>query len=454
MEKTPSPKPLPVIKGHWLLKNALELKAGMIEFYEKYTKLEGDVFLVDTLKEKLVILAHPDYAKHILQDNNKNYTKSYAYDILRLFLGNGLLTSEGDFWLKQRRLAQPAFHREKLQKLAENIIHATNEFVLKLEKKAEEGIAFNIAHDFNGLALDIVSSALFTSDISGNMDKVRTSMDVANEFAIGKIFELIPWPLWVPLASHLKFKKACQELDEVITTIIIERRKNPGNYQDLLSMLMETRDEDTGETMSDIQLRDEAMTIFLAGHETTAIALSWFFYLMSKYPECATKIRAEVEDICGNGPLEPKHLPHLKYTRMAIDESLRLYPPAWAIGRKAISDDVIGGYSIPKGANMIVLPYELHRHPDFWINPNDFNPERFAQEKAKEMHKFAYFPFGGGPRQCIGNNFALMEMQVIIATLLQKFDLKRTSNKEPENEQLVTLRMKNGLEVTVHKLNH
>lgn len=449
METIVSPKPLPVIKGHWLLKNALELKAGMIEFYEKYTKEKGDIFFVDSLKEKMVILAHPDYAKYVLQDNNKNYSKSFAYEVLKLFLGNGLLTSEGDFWLKQRRLAQPAFHREKLQKLAENMIKSTDDYVGKLQEKAKNGKAFNIGHDFNALALDIVSRALFTSDISGDMSKVRTSMDVANEFAIGKIFELVPWPMWVPLASHLRFQKACSELDSVILGIINSRRKNPGQYHDLLSMLMETKDEDTGETMTDTQLRDEAMTIFLAGHETTAIALSWFFYLMSEHPDSVAKIRSEVDEVCGNEPLQPSHIHQLKYTRMAIDESLRLYPPAWIVGRKAITDDVIGGFRIPAGSNVIVLPYELHRHADFWEKPNEFIPERFTPEKVKEMHKFAYFPFGGGPRQCIGNNFALMEMQIIIATLLRKFEFTRTSNHTPEKEQLVTLRMKNGLEVTV-----
>ncbi|MBX7182141.1 MAG: cytochrome P450 [Bacteroidia bacterium] len=452
METTFTPKPLPIVKGHWLFKNALELKEGMIEFYEKYTQEVGDIFYVDTLKEQMIILAHPDYAKHVLQDNNKNYKKSFAYDVLKLFLGNGLLTSEGDFWLKQRRLAQPAFHREKLQKLAENILSATRDFEGRMEERAAIGKPFNLAHELNALALDIVSRALFTSDISGNMDKVRKSMDVANEFAIGKIFELIPWPLWVPLASHLRFQKACSELDGVVLGIINERRKNPGQYHDLLSMLMETKDEDTGETMTDTQLRDEAMTIFLAGHETTAIALTWFFYLMSQHREVAEKIRQEVKEVCGDQELQTGQIHQLKYIRMAIDESLRMYPPAWIIGRKTLSEDVIGGYRIPKDANVIVLPYELHRHPDFWDKPEEYNPERFAPEKVKEMHKFAYFPFGGGPRQCIGNNFALMEMQIIISSMLRKFEFIPTSSKLPEKEQLVTLRMKDGLEVTVKKI--
>ncbi len=419
----------------------------MIEFVQKYSKSYGDIFFVNTLKEEMVIINHPDYAKHIFQDNNKNYIKSFAYQVLRLFLGNGLLTSEGDFWLRQRRLAQPAFHRERLQKLTESMIESTDKFVDKMNENAKNGAEFNMAHELNGLTLDIVSKALFSSDISESMEKVRTSMDIANDFAFKKIFEIVPKPMWVPTTLHQEFKKANSNLEGIINKVVESRRKNPGQYHDLLAMLMETKDEDTGETMNDRQLRDEAMTIFLAGHETTAVALSWFYYVMTTRRDIEEKIRKEVSEVCGDSPVAVQHLPQLKYTRMVIDELLRLFPPAWIIGRKALTDDVIGGYRITKDSNVLVLPFQIHRLPEFWENPNEFIPERFTPEKVKEMHKFAYFPFGGGPRQCIGNNFALMEMQVIIASTLRNFSFERTTTEDPEMEQLVTLRMKNGIKM-------
>jgi cytochrome P450 len=452
MEPQIPAKPLPVVKGHWLLKNGLEIKAGMIQFVERRTPEYGDIFFVDTLKEQMVVINHPDYAKYVFQENNKNYTKSFAYEVLKLFLGNGLLTSEGDFWLKQRRLAQPAFHRERLQKLSQEIINATEKFVEKLYNYAKTGEEFNLSHHLNALALEIVSRALFTTDVANNMDSIRNAMDIANEFAIARVFELFSLPMWVPTKQNLDFKKAHSELDTIIRRIIESRRKSNELHHDLLAMLMETKDEETGEKMSDQQLRDEVITIFLAGHETTAVALSWFFNAMFTNREIEQKIRKEAQEVCQGNNLLVKDISNLKFTRMAIDESLRLFPPAWIIGRKNIEDDIIGGFHIPKNTNVIVLPFQIHRLKEFWDNPEEFIPERFTPEKTKEMHKFAYFPFGGGPRQCIGNNFALMEMQVIVATILKNFTFERPSKEEPEMEQLVTLRMKNGLRVKVKKV--
>lgn len=454
MNQTSEPKPLKIVKGHPIFKNGIELKKGVIQFIDKYAPDYGDIFYVNTVKEEIAVINHPDYAKHIFQDNNKNYQKSYGYRVLSIFLGNGLLTSEGDFWLKQRRLVQPAFHRERLTKLAEEMILATERFKKELVTKSNNNIEINLSDEFSTLALEIVSRSLFTSSVSkDDLVKITLGMHVANEFAIQKIFEIIPIPLWVPTSSHINFKKASENMDAVIRRIITERRDKKELHHDLLAMLMETQDEDTGEKMSDRQIRDEAMTIYLAGHETTAVALSWFFYMMSIHPEVEEKIRQEARSLFPSGSIHPSDVHKLTYTKMVIDEVLRFFPPAWILGRKAIEDDVIGGYRIPKGFNVLVVPYLIHRLPEFWERPNEFIPERFSPDKTKLMHKFAYFPFGGGPRQCIGNNFALMEMQIIVASLIRDFTFERTSSEEPIPEQLVTLRMKGGLEVMVKKVD-
>ncbi len=447
--KMSTEKNIPVAKGHWLLGSLLEMNKDVLGFIGEQRKLLGYIFYVDVLAFKVLVIIRPDYIRHVLQENNKNYVKSFSYEVLKLFLGNGLLTSEGDFWRKQRRLAQPAFHKEKLVEITKQMSLSSEKLAAKLETVKQQQKEIDITEYMNEVTLDIVAAALFSSNVSDKMEIIRNSLTVANEFAISRIKKPIGWPLWMPVPSNLNFRKAGRELDNIIYSFIESRRNEKEKPNDLLSMLMDAVDEETGERMSNLQLRDECMTIFLAGHETTSLALSWFWMLMDEHPEEENKLREELKTVLNGRTPEFADIPKLKYTKQLIEETMRLYPPAWTIGRKSLQADEIDGYKVSPEQNMMLMTYQVHRHPDYWSEPDKFMPERFSDENAKHIKKFAYFPFGGGPRLCIGNSFAMMEMQLVIATLAQRFKFRRTETHEIIKDALVTMRPKDGIKMRI-----
>ncbi len=438
-------KPIPKNhKEHWLLGGAYYLIKDPVNYlFVNMAKNDG-IFRITSPVIKTVVIYNPEHIKYVLQDNNKNYTKSRAYKVLAGLLGQGLLTSEGDFWRKQRRMAQPAFHKERLNAMLETMVTCTQETIADLNtvKPAE---TTNIANHMMALTLNIVAKAMFGSEIPDNIvETVGRELNIANELALERVSSPVKLPLWVPTHKNTEQLRACGALYKVIDDIIEKRHKTSGHYDDLLQMLMEAKDEDTGEQMTDKQLRDECLTIFLAGHETTALALSWLWKLLSDNPDKKATLAAEVEQVLGNRTPTLEDLRQLTYTRMCIDEAMRLYPPAWAIGRRAIEADVIGGHFIAPNTNVILPVYCIHRSPELWDKPNDFIPERFDKERIKGADKFAYFPFGGGPRLCIGNNFALMEMQIIVAMLVQHFNFNLREGQTIETDILLTLRPKDG----------
>ncbi|MCG3164561.1 MAG: putative cytochrome P450 [Bacteroidia bacterium] len=442
-------KQIPLAKGHWLFGSLKEMNKDILGFLTKQRSQLGDIFHVDVMIFKIIVITKPDYIRHVLQENNKNYVKSFSYEVLKLFLGNGLLTSEGDFWRKQRRLAQPAFHKEKLIEITRQMSRSAEAMAVKLEEVKQKGNEIDITEYMNEVTLDIVAAALFSSNVDDKMETIRHSLTVANEFAISRIQHPINWPLWMPVKANRDFRNAARELDKVIYNFIESRRKLKQHPNDLLSMLMDAVDEETGERMSDLQLRDECMTIFLAGHETTSLSLSWFWLLMHQHPEEEQKLHDELKTVLNGRTPGFADIPRLKYTKQLIEESMRLYPPAWTVGRKSLEADEIDGYKISPGQNMMLLTYAVHRHPDYWDEPDKFKPERFSDENVKNIKKFAYFPFGGGPRLCIGNSFAMMEMQIVIATLAQRFKFCRTETHEVEKDALITMRPKGGIKMKV-----
>ena len=397
----------------------------------------------------LTVLTGPDYARHVLLDNQRNYVKSYGYEVLSLFLGQGLLTSDGDFWLRQRRLAQPAFHRRRLATLASYMIEETEHLVKEWEDRAGHHDSFDMLEEMMEVTMKIVARSLFSANVDNQIEVISSNLERLNSFAMQRIKAPIKWPMWMPLLRNLVFKQTSQELDEVLYQIIEDRRKDENPPDDLLTMLMEAMDEDTGDTMNNQQLRDECMTIFVAGHETTAVSMTWLWYLLSQNPEVMAKLKAELEEVLGGRSAQLEDLPKLRYTRMVIDETLRMYPPGWIIGRRALEEDVIGGYHIPKDTNVLLLTHYIHHREDLWERPHDFWPERWATEKVKNLPKMAYFPFGGGPRLCIGNNFALMEMTFMLATLAQKFSPKYEGEQAPKVSPLITLRPKGKMEMSL-----
>lgn len=431
----------PKSKGHWLLGDTKELIQGPLKFVLKNQAKFGDLFEVDSLSHKVMFASHPDIAKHVLVDNNKAYYKSFDYEILKLVLGDGLISSDGNFWLKQRRLAQPAFHKKRLDMMFEIMRDETLHFCERLDRLQEKGESFNINGELTKVTIDIVAKTLFGTEIDTSITLIGKHITDLNSYISAKINNPLLPPLWVPTKRNFAFKKAMNDLNTIIYKIIDNRRQNPEEKDDLLAMLMNARDEETGEGMTNSQLRDEILTLFVAGHETSATSLSWILILLSKNPIWMQKCKQEINEAIGNQPPNLEDMMKLPTLKRVIEEAMRLYPPAWIVGRKALEDDEIMGYQIKKGYNVIVCVYQIHRHPQFWENPDAFDPDRFLPERSANRHKYAYFPFGGGPRMCIGNNFALMEMTIILSMMLQRYTPKAAQD-DFEWESLVTLRPK------------
>jgi len=431
----------PKSKGHWLFRDLRELTKSPLKYAIKYQAKYGDLFEVDSLSHKVMFASHPDIAKHLLVDNNKAYFKSFDYEILKLVLGEGLISSDGNFWLKQRRLAQPAFHKKRLDMMFEIMRDETALFCERLDQYQQNGSSFNINVELTKVTIDIVAKTLFGTEVDTSIVVIGKHITDLNAYISAKVNNPLLPPLWIPTKRNLAFKKAMKDLNNIIYKIIDNRRQNPEEKDDLLAMLMNARDEETGEGMTDLQLRDEILTLFVAGHETSATSLSWMLILLSKHPEWMQKCKQEIDIVIGDRLPQLEVMMQVPTLKRVIEEAMRLYPPAWIVGRKALEDDQLLGYEIKKGTNVFICVYQIHRHPDFWENPNDFDPDRFLPERSANRHKYAYFPFGGGPRMCIGNNFAIMEMTLILTMMLQRYT--PIADKDHfEWESLVTLRPK------------
>jgi cytochrome P450 len=407
----------------------------------------GDVFRVRLLNLPVCVIGHPEGIKHVLQDNHRNYRKSFDYKILARLLGQGLVTSEGSLWLTQRRLLQPAFHRQKVAGLGALMAECTLEMLDRWRGLAKRQEPFDVTREMMRLTLQIVGRALLSMDLTAQADMIGRNMTIANErFGEMGLSAFVPW---FPTPGNVRFRNAASALRKIVLDIIAERRRDGRDHGDLLSMLLAVRDEETGEGMKDEQLRDEVLTLILAGHETTATALSWTCYLISQNLDAEHKLHAELDQVLGGRAASISDLPNLNYTGMVLDESMRLYPPVWAIGRQAIADDEVMGYRLPKGCNVLLSQWLAHHHPVFWENPKRFEPERFSAERAAGRPRYAFFPFGGGPRMCIGNLFALTEAQIVLATIAQKYRLQLVAGHPMELQPLVTLRPRYGVKIVL-----
>ncbi|MBW4671378.1 MAG: cytochrome P450 [Cyanomargarita calcarea GSE-NOS-MK-12-04C] len=437
-------------QGSPIIGSLADLQKDSLNFLLNIRREYGNVVRFRLGTRVLYLVSHPDDIKHVLQDNNKNYQKSPGYQKLESFLGQGLLTSEGNVWRRSRKLMQPAFHRERISNFSEIMTDATEKMLQRWQGFAERREAFNVSDEMMRLTLSIVCRTLFTTDISDEASDVGKSLTVVLKYASDRISSLFVLPENIPTPENIRYQQALSTLDRVVYGLINERKQSGEDTGDLLSMLVFARDEETGESMNDKQLRDEIMTIFLAGHETTANALSWTWYLLSKHPDVERRLSAELKEVLGGRVPTLFDLKNLQYTSMVLNEAMRLYPPAWEVGRETINADKIGGYDIPSNSTVIMSSYVTHRNPDFWDNPEGFDPERFSPERSTGRHQYAYFPFGGGPRTCIGNNFALMEAQLIIADIAQRYRLELVPGHVIEPQPMITLRSRNGVLVTLH----
>jgi cytochrome P450 len=390
------------------------------------------------------LLCEPADIKHVLQDNARNYHKSPLFDRLRDVVGNGLLTSEDSLWLRQRRLAQPAFHRQRLSAMADVIVACTGHMLERWNSIAARGETIEIVEEMMTLTQAIIVRTMFSTDLGASAAIVNRTWPIINR-RIGETFWATKLETTLPLPSNRRFWRALGELDTVVYRIIADRRQAGREEPDLLSMLLSARDEETGVGMTDQQLRDEVLTMLLAGHETTSLALSWTYYLLGQHPDVERNIVDEVDRVIIEGGPGFAHLDRLPYTRQVIQESLRLYPPAWAFSRQALGDDEIGGYRIRSGSLVYLVPFVVHRRPKLWPDPELFEPGRFAPERESARPRFAYVPFGGGPRGCIGSHFAMMEAQLIVAAIAQRYRIRVVPGQDIRPEPLITLRPAPGI---------
>ena len=400
-----------------------------------------------------IVTDHPELIRHVLQKNHKNYIKTKVVrTIVKDHVGNGLLTSDGEYWLTQRRAIQPGFHRGRLEKVSHIMVEEINHFMDNvLDVYADKGQEIDIVKEMTHLTFKIISRSLFGRSTDDNtlteIDGIVTKMQEA-------VVELVRKPFikpWLRLTGKLKRTAALKAKGEqLILDVIAERRTTKEEHDDLLEMLMETRYEDGG-GMSDRQLLDEANILMVAGHETSAMAMSWAWYLIATHPEVEEQLlNASIQ---GLGDKDPSFeaLRGMGYSLQVIEEVMRLYPPAWITDREPLEDEEFEGLPIKKGLDIICLIYSLHRNPKYWSEPEKFDPERFNEENKKQQIPYAYIPFGGGPRLCIGNNFALMEMQFILSMLVRRYQFELVSTAPIELNPLVTLRPKDGIKMRIKK---
>jgi cytochrome P450 len=434
-------------KGSLIMGVMREFNRDTLGFIERCRDY-GDVAHSRFLYVHAYFLYNPSDIETLLTTNAKSYRKaeSLRSPFFARLVGNGLVTSEGDFWRRQRRLVQPAFHRQRISSYGDVMVEYTQRAIANWQ----HGERRDIARDMTRLTLEIVVKTLFNSDISNDADHIGEILSgLVKPFASQAT---VKWILdnRLPTPGHRRYFNAVSEIDRIVFRIIAERRANGYDQGDLLSMLLQAQDDD-GTRMSDAQLRDEVMTLFLAGHETTALALSWSWYLLATHPDAEQKFHAELDEVLGGRAPNISDLPKLKYTEMIVKEAMRLYPPAYAVGREALEETEIGGYRVPKGTQLFAFQWVTHRDPRWFNEPEVFKPERWSAEISEQLPKYAYFPFGGGPRQCIGNYFAMMEIVLVLATIGQRFRFSLDPNHKVEVLPVLSLRPKDGIKVIVEK---
>lgn len=411
------------------------------ESFEKIAELitgYGDICRIPsaTRKNDSYLISNPDYIKHILLKNHENYIKGVGFDRVKMLLGNGIIVSDGPFWRRQRRMMQPSFNCKVIGKLSEQIKKCNLDLYVKWQKQADAEETINISKVSSELALDIVLRALFSDDLDIMIKEQR-----------GNPFSILTSDPARDIQLVLKFR----ELRKIILVLIHKRHKEKPERYDFLAMFMDSRDKETGAAMSNQELLDELMTMIIAGHETSAITLNWVWYFISQFPEVEAKIHAEVDNASYKDIPGFDDLDQLSYVKQVVDEALRYYPPVWLFTRKAINDDMLGKYFIPAGSDIFISPYYLHRHPGFWPEAERYDPERFTEDAIKQQHKQAYIPFSAGPRRCVGDFFATVEMQMHIGLMARHFRLSRVVDQPLELSPEINMRNKHPIMMKLQK---
>lgn len=394
------------------------------------------------------LVSDPEKIRHVLLENAMQYDKdTLAFRAVRVALGNGLLTSSGDFWKRQRRIAQPAFHGENLKRFAPIFNRLANQCADQWESTHRSGNPVDAGTDMMKATLDGVAEALFGEDLSAEAGEINRVFPAILDELAHRAHSPIPVPLWIPSPRNRRLHAALGTIEQIVDTMIRRRRDRldaiaaePSVRRDLLSTLMLAKDEETGESMGDQQLHDEVMTLLIAGHETTANALSWIWYLLDRHPDEQERLYEELRSVTGGRPPLVDDLPHLKRLRMVFLEALRLYPPVWMFDRRALAPDRLGSTEIHAGDLVIFCPYAVHRIESLWPDPETFRPERFEPGHEQQKNKFAFLPFGAGPRMCMGMSFAMIESQILLGTLINRFRTRLWTPEVLRPKPQVTLR--------------
>jgi cytochrome P450 len=428
---------------HWFFGNAREIAGDPLRYYAEWADRYGDLYPVRLLNHRCLVASGPEPIEEVLVTDSKNYRKHFLVRFLMPVFGNGLFTSEGDFWKKQRKLAQPAFHRAKIDRFGETMVAYAEEAARHLSV----GETRDVHADFSRLTLLVACKTLFDVDMGDSTNEVATALKHLQDATTTRIEQKIPLPNWVPTSAKRHLDATVRTLDRIVYRIIQERRGSASEREDILSLLLGMRDDDD-QPMSDRQLRDEVITLFIGGFETTSIGLSWALHVLATYPEVDRAVHAEIEREIGDRAATVGDLPRLTYLEAFLKETLRLHPPAWAIGREAIGDSKICGHPIRAGMSVIIPIFQVHRDARWYAEPGRFRPERWLDGAMKGIPRMAWIPFGGGPRVCIGDAFAKMEMSLILATWLRRYRFEPDSIA-PIPQPAFLLRPREGLRLCV-----
>jgi cytochrome P450 len=432
---TPVPT-FPGPRGHWLLGSLPRLRRDMLGFFEQCFREHGDAAYFRVARRRSMLLSHPDDIERVLVTDNRRFIKNYALMFLRPLLGNGLLLNEGDDWLRMRRLIQPAFARPRVESYAAAMAECTRRVI----ETWQSGEVLDIGPAMMQLTMTIAGRTLLGIDVGERFDDVARCLEAVMWDFLARFGTALPLPYWVPTPRNLRLKATIDRLDRILQALIDERRAAGASGGDFLSLLLTARDEETGRGVSDRQIRDEVMTMFLAGHETTANALSWIWYLLGQHPEIQERVHEEAHRVLAGRQPTAAEIGQLTYCDQVIRETMRLYPPAYVVGRRPLEDITIGQHFVPAGMNVLMSQWIVHRDPRWFDNPLRFHPDRWSDGLASRLPKYAYFPFGGGPRVCIGNTFAMFEVPLILAMIAERFRLESVTEGPVRIQPAVTLR--------------
>ncbi|NOQ36145.1 MAG: cytochrome P450 [Methylococcaceae bacterium] len=446
----PNQKAIPQAQGDFLLGNLRQFKADLFQAICGWQRDYGDLVSIKLATRQVYLISHPQLLEQALIKQHDVFVKMYNPEKpkgLALILGQGLVTSQGDLWRRQRHLMQPAFQRSNLASMLPQMVMAGNNMLSRWQQLGEN-VEVDLANEMMRLALEVITQTMFSTSVLDKVEKIAPALETALRYAAKTAANPLAPPLIIPTPANQQFKQARKLLDEIIYDLIEQRRMQPHTQHDLLATLLNAHNEDSGERMTDQQIRDEVITIFTAGHETTANLLSWTLYLLAKHPEILSKLRAELtQSLQGKIP-DTEDLQSLVYMPAILNESLRIRPPVGMMIRKVNKDTELDGYLLKGGSLAIFSIYNIHHHPELWQHPEQFNPDRFLTD---DKHRFSFIPFGTGERVCIGNHFALMEAQLLLSMIVQQYDIQLLNKEEVEIEMTVSIRPKGGIPVRLIK---